>query len=203
MIDFDDKDSFNEISSDIGVFIDRDGTINRADPDEYITKWMNFEFLPGALDAFALLGTIPVKIFIVTNQSAIYRDMMTHGDLEHIHGMMEFEIVSAGGRIDGIKYCPHTPRDKCPCRKPSSFLYEELAREHAIDLTRSFNIGDSIRDMEAGQKVKMTNFLVRTGYGKLTEAELTAQNIKVDYIVDTLKNAVEIIINLINKDKRS
>jgi len=193
------KNSFDlEIEGDIGVFLDRDGTINRADPGEYITKWMNFEFLPGALEGISLLASLPIMIFVVTNQSAIYRDLMTHGDLEHIHGMMEFEIVSAGGRIDSIKYCPHTPRDKCACRKPSSLLYEELAREYSIDLSKSYNIGDHTRDMEAGQKANMINILVRTGHGITSEAELATQNVRVDFIVDNLKMAADTIANLIS-----
>ena len=201
MTSIDENIAGDDYRGDIGVFIDRDGTINRAGPGEYITKWTNFEFLPGALDAIALLSTLSVKIFIVTNQSAIFREMMTYGDLHHIHSMMEFEIVSAGGRIDGIKFCPHTPRDKCLCRKPSAHLYEEIAREHAIDLARSFNIGDSTRDMESGNKVKMTNILVRTGHGKVTETELRSQNIGVDYIVDDLMKASEIVLDMINKQK--
>ena len=184
-----------DLRGDVGVFIDRDGTINRAGQDEYITKWNQFEFLPGALEGLSILAQLPVKIFIVTNQSAVHRDMMTVGDLEHIHGMMEFEIVSAGGRLDGLKYCPHTPREKCTCRKPSDLLFRELAREHAIDLSRSYNIGDHIRDLQAVEKLEMTNILVRTGYGKLTEMELTSQAIKVKYIVDSLKEAAEKIRN--------
>jgi len=163
---------------------------------------MDFKFIPGALESLASLASLPVKVFIVTNQSAIYRGLLTAGDLEHIHGMMEFEIVSIGGRIDGLKYCPHMPRDKCKCRKPSSLLFEELAREHAIDLDRSINIGDSMRDMEAGIKAGMKNILVRTGQGKLAETELVHQNIKVDYVVDNLKEAVEIVSKIVNEEKR-
>lgn len=189
----------SELEGDIGVFLDRDGTINRAGQDEYITKWLDFEFLPGALEGLAILASLPVKIFIVTNQSAIYRDMMTRGDLEHIHNMMEFDIVSAGGRIDAIKYCPHTPRDKCLCRKPSPFLFQELAREHSIELSKSFNIGDSIRDMEAGHQLNMTNILVRTGHGMRTELELASLNIKVHYIVDDLLKAAEKVKELLTQ----
>jgi D-glycero-D-manno-heptose 1,7-bisphosphate phosphatase len=201
-IDNDINQSSEELKGEIGVFIDRDGTINEAGPGEYITKWVDFKFIPGALEGLSFLATLPVKIFIVTNQSGVYRGFLTAAELEHIHGMMEFEIVSAGGRIDGLKYCPHMPRDKCSCRKPSPMLFEELAREHAIDLTRSINIGDSVRDMEAGIKVGMKNILIRTGHGKIAESELVHQNIKVDYIVDNLKDASEIVAKIVNEENK-
>ena len=92
-IDNDINLSGEETKGEIGVFIDRDGTINEAGPGEYITKWMDFKFIPGALEGLASLAALPVRIFIVTNQSAVYRGLLTAGDLEHIHGMMEFEIV--------------------------------------------------------------------------------------------------------------
>lgn len=189
----DDVKYMDALKGDIAVFIDRDGTINEAGAGEYIVTWPRFKFIPGTFEAFATLAKLPVKIFIVTNQSAVHRDMITKSDLELIHSMMEFEIVSRDGRIDGLKYCPHTPKEKCGCRKPKSLLFEELAREHAIDLERSFNIGDHIRDMQAGSALGMTNILVRTGHGKMMESELSSPDISVHHVVDNLKAASELI----------
>jgi D-glycero-D-manno-heptose 1,7-bisphosphate phosphatase len=183
----------DDLRGDAGVFIDRDGTINQAGPGEYITKWAQFKFLDGALDGFTKLAKLPLKIFVVTNQSAVHRDMITVAGLEHIHGMMEYAIVSAGGRVDGLKYCPHTPKEKCTCRKPSTLLFTELAREHAIDLEKSFNIGDHIRDMQPGNELGMTNILVRTGHGRMMETSIASSDIRVDFIVDNLLAAAEVI----------
>ncbi len=152
-----------------------------------------FKFIPGTFEAFSTLAKLPIKIVIVTNQSAVHRDMITKGDLELIHSMMEFEIGTKGGRIDGLKYCPHTPKEKCDCRKPKTLLFEELAKEHAIDLERSFNIGDHIRDMHAGHDLGMTNIMVRTGHGKMMELDMSSHEINVHHVVDDLKAASDII----------
>ena len=189
-----DIEEIEELKGDIGVFIDRDGTINIAGPGEYITSWPRFKFIPGTFDAFAMLAKLPVKILIVTNQSAVHRDMITKGDIELIHGMMEFAIGTNGGRIDGLKYCPHTPKEKCNCRKPKTLLFEELAKEHAIDLERSFNIGDHIRDMKAGNDLGMINIMVRTGHGKMIKLDMLSAEINIHHVVDDLKAAAEIIV---------
>ncbi|MFH1513983.1 MAG: HAD-IIIA family hydrolase [bacterium] len=193
------KENFNEITGETAVFLDRDGTINSAGTGQYITRWQQFEFLPGVPGALAALAKLPVKIFVVTNQSAVHRDMMTVSDLELIHGRMEFEIVSAGGRIDGLKYCPHAPREKCYCRKPKSLLFSELAKEHALELKNSFNVGDHTRDMQAGHVFGMTNILVRTGLGKMSEMSLKSSEHIVDHVVDDLPKAVEIIESILNE----
>jgi D-glycero-D-manno-heptose 1,7-bisphosphate phosphatase len=187
----------DDLKGDIGIFIDRDGTINKAEKGEYITRWTLFEFLPGALEGMAEMAELPVKIFIVTNQSAVHRDLITAGELEHIHSMMEFEIVSNGGKIDGLKYCPHIPKENCSCRKPGTLLFEEFAREHAIDLEKSINIGDHIRDMKAGASLNMTNILVRTGYGQMAEMELMSTDIRVHRVVDNLLDASKVISDLL------
>lgn len=186
-------EEIEELKGDIGVFIDRDGTINIAGAGEYVTSWPMFKFIPGTFEAFAALSKLPIKILIVTNQSAVHRDMITKADLELIHGMMEFEIATNGGRIDGLKYCPHTPKEKCECRKPKTLLFEELAKEHAIDLERSFNIGDHIRDMQAGSDLGMTNIMVRTGHGKMMELDMSSHEINIHHVVDDLKAASVII----------
>ena len=193
------KEKQDEITGDTAVFLDRDGTINKADSGEYITSWQQFEFLPNALNAIATLAKLPVKIFVVTNQSAVHRSMMTVSDLDLIHGRMEFEIVSNGGRIDGLKYCPHTPREKCDCRKPKSLLFSELAKEHAIELKNSFNVGDNTRDMQAGYHLGIKNILVRTGHGKMSEMSLKSSDHIVNHIVDDLTNAVDLIESILNE----
>ena len=66
-----------------------------------------------------------------------------------------------GAYIDGVYICPHHP-DKgfegerpeykfdCDCRKPKPGLLLQAAKEFNIDLSNSYMIGDSNRDVEAG-----------------------------------------------------
>lgn len=143
------------------IFLDRDGVINR-NPPNYVKRWEEFEFLPGALEALRLLAGLPWQIFIVTNQSAVGRGILPQIALDQIHAKMREEIQSAGGRIDGIYFCPHKPEDGCDCRKPRPGLLLQAAREHSIEFERSIMVGDSPSDLAAAEAVSMPAIQIRS-----------------------------------------
>lgn len=143
------------------VFLDRDGVINRNRPD-YVKAWEEFEFLPGALKALERLAGSPFYIVVVTNQSAVGRGLLSWQDLEEIHARMEMEIRQAGGRLNGVYCCPHTPADLCDCRKPSPGLLLRAAKDLNLDLGASWLIGDSLNDVAAAQAVGVRPILVNT-----------------------------------------
>ena len=68
-----------------------------------------------------------------------------------MHARMRGEFEAAGARLDAIYYCPHEYEPPCACRKPQPGMLLDAAREHEIDLTRSWMIGDSGHDVEAGR----------------------------------------------------
>jgi D-glycero-D-manno-heptose 1,7-bisphosphate phosphatase len=152
------------------VFLDRDGVIieNRA---EYVRRWADVAFLPGALAALARLAHSSFPIIIVTNQSAVGRGLLPLAEAEAINGRIVATVSAAGGRIDAVYMCPHTPADDCPCRKPRPGMLLQAARERGLELGRSLLIGDSISDLLAARAAGLTRFgLVRTGLGA-TQAE--------------------------------
>lgn len=146
------------------VFIDRDGVIcyNRAD---YVKRWAEFAFLPGALDALARLAKSGFAIVVVTNQSAINRGRVALETVEEIHQRMAAAIEEAGGRIDAIYLCPHRPDEGCTCRKPLPGLLQRAASELGLDLSRSFLIGDALEDVQAALAAGCRPYLVLTGRG--------------------------------------
>jgi histidinol-phosphate phosphatase family protein len=75
--------------------------------------------------------------------------MMTEADLAELHQWMQAEVAAAGGRIDGIYYCPHGWDDGCDCRKPKPGMLFRAQRDFHLDLTRTTFIGDDERDGEA------------------------------------------------------
>src|ERR1700750_861845 len=90
------------------VFLDRDGVINRKRPEgSYVTSWGEFELLPGALEALALLARADTPVIVVTNQRGIARGRMTEADLDDIHARLRAAVSAAGGRLDAIYHCPH------------------------------------------------------------------------------------------------
>ncbi len=130
------------------VFLDRDDTIARDVP--YCSRPEDLELLPGVGEGIRLLNESGFKVIIITNQSGIARGYFTEEMLGEIHQKMKDDLAKCGAHIDAIYYCPHHPDDGCDCRKPKPALAFQAAKEHHINLSRSFLIGDKLQDIEAG-----------------------------------------------------
>lgn len=130
------------------VFIDRDGVINR-NPPNYVKTWEEFLFLPEALTALSQMALLPWPIVIITNQSVVGRGIIALETLNVIHSRMVGEIQQAGGRINGIFVCPHSPEEGCQCRKPEPGLILRASKELDLNLSQSVLVGDSCSDILA------------------------------------------------------
>ena len=143
------------------AFLDRDGVIIRKLPEgQYLTRLEEMQFLPGAADAIGLLNRSGFRVIVVSNQRCVAKGLITEGELLLIHQRMCNELAGAGAKIDGIYYCPHEKIPPCNCRKPAPGMLLRAADEHHIDLTRSWMIGDSESDMEAGRNAGCKTALV-------------------------------------------
>jgi D-glycero-D-manno-heptose 1,7-bisphosphate phosphatase len=177
------------------VFLDRDGVINRDSPN-YIKSWSEFEFLPGSLEALKKLTMNGFVVMVITNQSVIHRKMISLKALEHIHEMMKKTVLSRGGDIRDIFFCPHIPEDQCDCRKPNTGLILKAQEKHRIDLKSSIMVGDSAKDIECARNAGCgTVILVKTGNGALAEKQLKEKMIRPDAIVQDLLEAAHWIIS--------
>ncbi len=179
------------------VFLDRDGTIVRE--VEYLREPSQLRLLPGAAAAIRRLNEAGIPVVVVTNQSGIARGMFTEDDLQAVHDELRRRLAARGARLDAVYYCPHHPeatvkeyRKRCRCRKPAPGLLLRAARELDLDLKRSFAVGDSARDAEAGRRAGCRTVLVRTGYGAETEKE--CGQTCADAIVDDLSAAVDWVL---------
>lgn len=151
------------------VFLDRDGVINRNPPNKgYVRTCAAFAFIPNALQAIRTLTESSYRIIVVTNQAGIGRGIFTEQNLMEIHHRMVTEIARAGGQIDAVYYCPHHPDAGCECRKPKPGMFIQAAREHDIDMSQAYVIGDSITDIEAARRAGASPILVLTGHGRDT-----------------------------------
>lgn len=178
------------------IFLDRDGVIckNRSD---HVKSWAEFEFLPEAKESLVTLSRLNLPLIVVTNQAAIGRGLMTVELVEDIHQRMAAEITAAGGRIDRIFYCPHSPQEACPCRKPKPGMLQQAAAEMSLDLAHSYLVGDAATDIQAGQQVGCHNILVLTGRGTaqlIPTFQLTGGHALT--ISRNLKEAAEHIFNI-------
>ena len=139
------------------VFLDRDGVINVKAPEgDYIKSWSEFHFLPGAIEAIRLLNDHNWHVVIITNQRGIARQLMTMHDLNRIHFFLEEELQNHGAHVDGIYVCPHE-KGTCHCRKPDIGLFMQAEQDFPVDKSKSWMIGDSQSDIEAGR-----NYGIRT-----------------------------------------
>lgn len=156
------------------VFLDRDGTLNVE--KEYLHRWEDWEWIPGAIDAIKRLNEAGYLVIVVTNQSGIARGYYTEADVLALHQRVDEDLRHHGARIDAYYYCPHHPQHgavrDCECRKPEPGMLLAAAREHDIDLTRSFVIGDKAADVEAALAVGATPILVLTGYGQQEQRDV-------------------------------
>lgn len=175
------------------IFLDRDGVINVNRPDN-VTSWHEFEFETGSLPALVRLAETDYCLIIVSNQSGIGRGQMTRAAVDEIHAHMRRVVELAGGRIDGIYYCPHAPEQRCTCRKPSPEMLLRGKTEFDLDLAHCFFVGDWIDDVRAARNAGVTPLLVRTGRGESALLEIQRANLPLPEMFDNLSHAVEWIL---------
>lgn len=142
------------------IFLDRDGTINKY--VGFLRNIDDFELIEGVAEAIKLINQSGYLAIVVTNQPVIARGEVTWEELNMIHKKMATLLGKEGAYVDGIYICPHHP-DKgfegerpeykidCDCRKPKPGLLLQAAKDFNIDLSESYMIGDSRRDVEAGE----------------------------------------------------
>lgn len=137
------------------AFLDRDGTINVKPPEgSYVESVDGFRYLPGAEDAVRLLAGAGWRVIVVTNQRGIALGRMSQQAVDEIHERLRRLPV------DGIYVCPHG-EGECDCRKPGIGLFEQAKRDFPdVDFAQSVMIGDSQRDMEAGEQAGCRTLLV-------------------------------------------
>lgn len=152
------------------VILDRDGVINQ-ESDAFIKSPEEWFPIPGSVEAIARLYRNGYTVVVASNQSGVARNLFSLDTLAAIHGRMRREVEAAGGKIDGVFFCPHGPGDGCDCRKPKPGLFKQIAERYKVDLRGIPMIGDSERDMQAARAVGGRPILVLTGNGLKTQEE--------------------------------
>lgn len=139
------------IDKDWTLFLDRDGVINYEQVGDYITRWEDFKFYDGVLEALGAFAGRFGRIFIVTNQRGVSKGLMTEQDLWDIHSNMLGTIEAIGARIDKIYYS--TEMDG-PNRKPNPGMGWKAKRDFPeIEFSKSVMIGNTMGDMQFGKNI--------------------------------------------------
>ncbi|HZQ06513.1 MAG TPA: D-glycero-beta-D-manno-heptose 1,7-bisphosphate 7-phosphatase [Anaerolineae bacterium] len=175
------------------LFLDRDGVINKNRPDN-VKAWDEFEFEAGSLEALARLEATDFSLIVVSNQSGIGRGQMTAATVDAIHTRMLEQIAYAGGRIERVYYCPHTPEAQCTCRKPSPEMLLRGRDELGIELAHSYFVGDWVDDVHAAYNAGVTPLLVLTGRGASALEQIRAAGLPPPPVFKNLAAAVDWIL---------
>ena len=165
------------------IFLDRDGVINKIlfnNGKPFSPRKLDeFELLPKVEEALISFKEMGFLNIIVTNQPDIARGLMKIEELDSMHALIRKSLP-----IDDIYVCPHDDSDNCSCRKPKPGMLLDAAKKWDIDLSRSFIIGDTWKDIEAGKAAGCKTILIDALYNK---------GVSCDYKVRSLKEAETIV----------
>jgi D-glycero-D-manno-heptose 1,7-bisphosphate phosphatase len=141
------------------VFFDRDGVLVKPvlrDGIPYAPlRHEDFSLLPGAVEAVALVRNAGFLAIVITNQPEVRRGQLDPALLAEFHQRLREQTL-----VDDILACPHDDRDHCACRKPKPGMILEAARRHGIDLSRSYLVGDTERDLGAAHSAGLPLILI-------------------------------------------
>ncbi|MHB9156190.1 MAG: D-glycero-alpha-D-manno-heptose-1,7-bisphosphate 7-phosphatase [Endomicrobiales bacterium] len=180
------------------VFMDKDGTVIEDLP--YNVDTGKIRLMPGAEKGLRLLHGAGFSLFIVTNQSGIARGYFTEKELGEVESHLRKALFDLDIPLKGFYFCPHLPGGiipgydiSCGCRKPQPGLIVRAAKEHAIDPSRSWFVGDILNDVEAGRRAGCRTVLINNG--KETEWSLSTQRLP-HHIVSDFTEAARVITAL-------
>jgi histidinol-phosphate phosphatase family protein len=160
------------------IFLDKDGTLVENVPYNVNPALLQLSWHAGP--GLQLLKQLGYALFIVTNQAGVAKGLFTESALKPVQARLAEQLAQYGVTLDGFYYCPHSPDGvvgryaiDCTCRKPMPGMLHRAAREHGIDLARSWMIGDILNDVEAGRRAGCSTVLIDNG--NETEWHMTPQ----------------------------
>lgn len=146
------------------AFLDRDGVLNElvSDPDsglpEAPLRVADVRLIAGAADAVASLRSAGYALVCVTNQPSAAKAKASVAELQAIQSRVAELLAAEGVQLDAWRMCLHHPdgtvpelSGPCRCRKPAPGMLLDAADELKLDLRRSWMLGDTDTDAQAGR----------------------------------------------------
>jgi histidinol-phosphate phosphatase family protein len=141
------------------VFLDRDGTI--IIDKVYLNDPKGIEYIPKAFEALQMLQEAGFVFVVVTNQSGVPRGLVQVENIEKIHEIIARDFAKYNVTFEGFYYAPYSVESNHHMRKPNIGMLELAAREHGINLSQSWMIGDQMSDIECGHRVGAKSILLK------------------------------------------
>lgn len=180
------------------VFLDRDGTIIKD--KSYMYKVEDLEFIDNSIEGLKMLQKTH-ELVIVTNQSGINRGNFGYKEYSEFNENFLKKLGENGIEINNSLFCPHTPEEKCECRKPKIKLVKDYLekKKFSLDKKNCYVVGDKTCDIKLAENLGILGILVKTGKnGSDSEFETNPY-----FIADNLFKAVEHIIKNGKQNKNS
>lgn len=179
------------------IFLDRDGVINKYPGDRnYVTSLRGFRFIKGVKKSLRRLSEAGYTMFVISNQAGVSKGLYSRQALDEITSNMLKKLSAEKAYIQGVYYCIHREEDNCACRKPRTGLIERALLEHNIpkkSIQRSYFIGDTQKDVQAGKKFGCQTIMVFSGKEK--PANQKDWDLQPDFTAKDVSQAADIILN--------
>lgn len=151
------------------LFLDRDGII--VEDKGYVYQVEDLILVPGIVELLKTAKSLGYYLIVITNQSGVARGYFRLEDVDRFHQALDLELwQQAQLKIDRYYICPHHPNGKvapynmeCNCRKPATGLVEQALKDFAIDLEKSFFIGDKASDVDCGIRLRISTIQLDRG----------------------------------------
>lgn len=158
-----------DMASNCAIFLDQDGVL--IQDVDLLTHAAQIHILDGVPSALTRLKQAGYRLIVVSNQPVVARGLLREPDILFLHQEVNRRLSAVEApSLDAFYFCPHHPhatlpayRLDCDCRKPKPGLLLHAAKEHQIELKRSFMVGDRITDIIAGFRAGCRTILVKTG----------------------------------------
>jgi len=143
---------------------------------DYVKCPEEFKLIDGSADAIRMFNLNDFLVIVVTNQRGIGKGIISYDNFKKVMDKMENELKKKGAYVDAYYFSPDVEEDSYN-RKPNIGLFLKAKKDFPeIDFKRSFVIGDSWRDIEAGRKIGAVTILI--GNDNFSSPDYYAKNLK-------------------------
>lgn len=182
------------------VFFDRDNTLIIS--DGYLGDPSKVVLVEGAADIVARVRSLGYAVVVFSNQSGVARGMFTEDDVHRVNARLDELLADHNPQavIDRHEFCPFHPEGtvaeyakESELRKPQAGMIHQAAERLALDLSRSWVIGDAPRDIEAGKAAGCRTIWYKDAKLPPSNSARELMLTVPDAVVSSLREAMDVI----------
>jgi D-glycero-D-manno-heptose 1,7-bisphosphate phosphatase len=188
------------------LFLDRDGVI--VEDTHYLGRPEDLRMLAGATDAIARCNRLGIPVVLVSNQSGIARGFYDWNGFVAVQAALAAALKRDGARLDAVFACAHHPEGKAPFniadhpwRKPNPGMIVDAAERMALDLSRSWIVGDRASDLAAGSAAKLAGGILVSARDDDPELQPATALASKQFAVDIKASLADAVAVLLAREK--